>query len=186
MRHLFLYLSIFLLFTNCKEDANRSKTLSTNAEITEKLKTFYSIYGKFGTNAGSLYDHPVQKDLFSTDLEKVLKEAVNATNASVEKVKKSDHPTDKPAILEGSTFTSLYEGYTSYKIKSVTIDPSGTSADAIVDLEHTLSEPKTTWADQVHLINSDQGWRIDNISFDSIGSAKDLKTSLKSFIQSAQ
>jgi hypothetical protein len=47
--------------------------------------------------------------------------AINTSKADIEKVKKSDHPDEKPMIFEGALFSSLYEGFTSYKIKSVTI-----------------------------------------------------------------
>ncbi|MDP9959838.1 hypothetical protein [Chryseobacterium lathyri] len=181
----FLFLGIFLLFVSFKKEETKP-ALSADAQITQKLKTLYSTYDKYGKYDNRIYGHPIPKNLFSTDLEKKLKEVVDITNASVEKIKKSDHPTDKPHILEGSIFTSLYEGYTSYTIQSVVVNSTGTSADATVRLEHAMSQPKFIWTDKVHLVKSDQEWKIDNISFDSIGNSKDLKAILNDFIQNAK
>lgn len=117
-------------------------------------------------------------------MKKILEGTVSASNADIERVKRSDHPDEKPLLFEGAVFSSVYERYNGYTVKSVSINPSGTSADVEVDFEYTRYPPKITWTDHVQLINSGQGWKIDNISFDSVGNTKNLKASLKDFIQS--
>lgn len=122
--------------------------------------------------------------MFSQELKKVLDEAINASKADIERVKKSDHPDEKPLIFEGAIFSSLYEGFTSYTIKSVKIQDK--TAEALVAFEYNAASPKETWMDTVHLINTEKGWRIDNVIFDTIGNSKDLKARLKQFVQSTQ
>lgn len=182
MKQVFLYASVFLLFASCKKN-EVPVSVSAESGVTQKINELYSTYGN---SNDALYHKPFSSSLFSPELKKVLEEAVNASKADIEKVKKSDHPDEKPLLFEGAVFSSLYEGYTSYKIKSVTINPSGTSSIAAVDFEYTLSPPTVTWTDKVYLIKSGHEWKIDDIKFDSIGNSKDLKASLKDFVQSTK
>lgn len=180
MKKLFLYLGIFLFFVSCKKQETQP-TLSPDAVIHEKVNELYTQYGKSNE---AIYNQPISEDLFSKDLKKALEEAINASKADIEKVKKSDHPDEKPLIFEGAIFSSLYEGFTSYKIKSVKIQDK--TAEALVAFEYNSATPKETWMDTVHLINTEKGWKIDNITFDKIGNSKNLKTRLTEFVQSAQ
>lgn len=85
-------------------------------------------------------------------MKKILEGAVSASNADIERVKRSDHPDEKPLLFEGAVFSSVYERYTGYTVKSVSINPSGTSADVEVDFEYTRYPPKITWTDHVQLL----------------------------------
>ncbi|QIY89845.1 hypothetical protein [Chryseobacterium gallinarum] len=58
------------------------------------------------------------------------------------------------------------------------------TANAFVQFEYNQTTPKLLWRDKVHLINTDKGWRIDNIIFDTIGNSKDLKATLTDFAKS--
>ena len=176
-KQLFLYLAIFLFFTACK----KNETQSANKTINEKVNELYTQYGKSNE---AVYNQVISGDLFSKDLKKVLEDAIHASKADIEKVKNSDHPDEKPLIFEGAMFSSLYEGYTGYTIKSVTTHDK--TAEALVEFEYNMATPKVTWTDTLHLINTEKGWRIDNITFDKIGNSKDLKTRLTEFVKSTQ
>lgn len=185
MKQLFLCLSIFLLFTSCKKNETKPK-VSADAEITQKVKMLYSIYGK---SSNVIYDQPIPKDMFSPEVEKTFQEAINTSKADIENVKKSDHPTDKPLLMEGSIFTSLYEGYTRYKIKSIAVmkgtKPAYMTADVTISLENSNypNEKDAKWIDTIQLVNSlDSGWKIDNIKFNN----GNLKSNLNSFISGAK
>ncbi|WP_347218972.1 hypothetical protein [Chryseobacterium sp.] len=175
-KQLFLYLGIFLLFMGCKKE-ERNRIHSTKTVITQKINDLYIQYGKSNE---AIYSRPVSDDLFSPELKKILETAINASKADIEKVKNSDHPDEKPLIFEGAIFSSLYEGYTGYKIKSINVHDK--TAQALVQFEYNMASPKVVWTDIIKLIDSDKGWKIDNIIFDSIGNSKDLKTSLNDFI----
>ncbi len=177
-KQLFLYLGILLLFTSCKKDESNG-TYSTNAAIIQKINDLYSQYGKSNE---AIYNQPIPDDVFSPELKKTLETAIHASTADIEKVKNSSHPDEKPLIFEGATFSSLYEGYTSYTIKSIIIHDK--TAEALIQLEYNMTSPKILWTDTVSLIDSGKGWKIDNIAFDKkFSRSKDFRTSLKDFIQ---
>ncbi|QBA20132.1 DUF3828 domain-containing protein [Chryseobacterium indologenes] len=180
MKKLLLCLGIFLFFVSCKKNEPQPTRFSETA-IIEKVNELYTQYGKSNE---AVYNQPIPDTLFSQELKKVLDEAINASKADIEKVKKSDHPDEKPLIFEGAMFSSLYEGFTDYKIKSVKIQDK--TAEALVAFEYNEASPKETWMDTVHLINTEKGWRIDNVTFDTIGNSKDLKARLTEFVQSTQ
>ncbi|MCW1961920.1 hypothetical protein [Chryseobacterium viscerum] len=180
MKKLFLCLGIFLFFVSCKKNESQP-ALSPDTAINEKVNELYTQYGKSNE---AIYNQPIPDSLFSQDLKKVLDEAIHASKADIERVKKSDHPDEKPLIFEGAIFSSLYEGFTSYKIKSVKIQDK--TAEALVAFEYNDAGSKETWMDTVHLTNTEKGWRIDNVTFDKIGNSKDLKARLKEFVQSTK
>lgn len=179
MKPLFLLLSICFIFTGCSKTENH-----TDQDITQRIHQFYTTYGAVSEE---LYDKPVNEDLFSPELKKALQDAVNASNADMERIKKSKYPDDKPMLLEGSVFTSQYEGFTSYKIKKIhTADPSDQSVKVDVELENAGFSPKTAWTDQVQLVKTDGTWKVDNIYFGDNPDIKDLKTSLRNFVSDAE
>ncbi|MGE8536325.1 MAG: hypothetical protein ACN6OJ_17180 [Chryseobacterium sp.] len=180
MKKLFLFLGIFLFLVSCKKNEVQS-ALSQDTVIHEKVNEFYTQYGKSNE---AIYNQPIPDSLFSPGLKKVLDEAIHASKADIEKVKKSDHPDEKPLIFEGAIFSSHYEGFTGYKIKSVKIQDK--TAEVLIAFEYNSSIPKETWMDTVHLINTEKGWRIDNVTFDKIGNSKDLKARLTEFVQSTK
>lgn len=49
-----------------------------------------------------------------------------------------------------------------------------------------MSSPKETWMDTVHLTHTEKGWRVDNVTFDTIGNSKDLKTRLTEFVENTK
>jgi hypothetical protein len=180
MKKLFLCLGIFLFFVSCKKSEPQSAA-SSEAAITEKVNELYTQYGKSNE---AIYNQPIPDTLFSQNLKKVLDEAISASKADIEKVKNSDHPDEKPLIFEGAMFSSLYEGFTDYKIKSVKIQDK--TAEALVTFEYNMTSPKVTWMDTVNLTNTDEGWRVDNITFDTIGNSNDLRARLTEFVKSTQ
>lgn len=170
---LFLCLGTLLFFVSC--DKNKSQNTAIETKVNE-------LYTKYGKSNEAVYNQPIPDDLFSQSLKKALEDAIHASKTDIEKVKNSDHPDEKPLIFEGAIFSSLYEGYTSYKVQSIAVN--GKTADAMVKFEYNMASPKVSWVDTVHLIDSDKGWKIDNITFDSIGNSKDLKASLTEFTKS--
>jgi hypothetical protein len=183
MKLVFLLLSVCLIFTGCRKTESHADG-HTDQEITQRINQLYTTYGASGE---ALYDQPISESLFSPELKKIIEDAVNASKADIERIKKSEYPDDKPFLLEGSVFTSQYEGFTSYKIKKIhTPDPSGKSIKADVELENAAFSPKTVWTDQVQLIKIDGTWKIDNINFGDNPDIKDLKTGLQNFVPDAE
>jgi len=179
MKPLFLLLSICLIFTGC-----RKTEIHADQDIIQRINQLYTTYGASGED---LYDKPINEDLFSPELKKILQDAINVSKADMERIKKSEYPDDKPMLLEGSVFTSQYEGFTSYKIKKIrTEDPSDKSVTVDVELENAAFSPKTVWTDQVKLVKTEGNWKVDNINFGDNPDIKDLKTSLRNFVSDAE
>ncbi len=183
MKSLLLLLGICLIFTGCrKTESNAEKR--ADQEITQRINQLYTTYG---TSSEELYDKPINEAVFSPELKKALEDAVNVSKADMERIKKSKYPDDKPMLLEGSVFTSQYEGLTSYKIKKIhTTDPSEMSAKVDIELENSAFSPKTVWTDQVQLVKVGDTWKVDNINFSDNPDIKDLKTGLKNFVFDAE
>lgn len=180
---LFLLLSIGLIFTGCKKTEIQTDG-HTDQEITQRINQFYTTYG---TSGADLYNQSIDEALFSPELKKVIQDAVDASKADMERIKKSEYPDDKPMLLEGSVFTSQYEGFTSHRIKKIhTADPSDKSVKVDVELENAAFSPKTAWTDQVRLVKTDGTWKVDNIYFGDNPDIKDLKTSLRNFVSDAE
>lgn len=164
MKKLFFCLSILFIFSSCSRNSTSAET-----EISSKINTLYA-----GTESSS-------KDLFSTDLQNLLDEAHKVADADAERVKKSSHPTDKPAMVESFIFTGIPDA-TTQKVKKITVKDN--TAEASVEMKTNEEKiegktyPATVAESTIKLIN-DKGWKIDNIIFTE---QPTLQDQLKDFI----
>jgi hypothetical protein len=123
-----------------------------------------------------IYGEEVDSLLFSEDIVRRIWNVRETTEADRERISKSEYPTDKPLLLEGAVFSSLYDGFTSYSIAEVEMGEK--TARVVVDFEYG-STPPERWKDTVLLVD-ENGWKVDNVRFDpKYGGAKDLKSKLK-------
>lgn len=165
----FIALLFVLFFTlNSCEDKN-SKAIE---EVTNK---FYQ------SNVGKGFSD-VNENYFSKALTQKIASAKQTTSKSIQKIKNSPYPTDKPELIEGDIFTSLYEGHTSLKILSISYKKNKAS----VLIEFTNSNYKTYWKDKVQLVD-ENGWKIDNVIYgDKTLPSKDVNEVLSSFCNTNQ
>lgn len=120
----------------------------------------------------------IDKSLMTQELSDLIQKAVKREEMEVEKVEKSEFPTDKPLCIEGDVFTSLYEGQDSLNVLDIKTEEN----KATVLVEFTNKQYKHSWKDEVILIN-DKGWKIDNIVFKGEDvNSKSTKELLQSFI----
>ncbi|MBB5391470.1 MULTISPECIES: DUF3828 domain-containing protein [unclassified Herbaspirillum] len=68
-----------------------------------------------------------------------------------------------PPIVEGDLFTSLYEGATSFSVKSCDSDDQRSSCQ--VAFEYKKDGAAEAWNDKILLVREDNRWRIDDIEF---------------------
>ena len=129
-----------------------SCTNNSKKEINTLVDTFYKKYQLDRTT--------IDKTLLTENLSKLIVDAENKEKAETELVAHSKFPTDKPLILEGDIFTSLYEGQNSFKINEIKIDGN----NATVKIQFTNTFNKLIWEDQILLIK-EKGWKIDNVLF---------------------
>jgi hypothetical protein len=102
----------------------------------------------------------IDRTLVTKDLSELIYKTKFREEYEVEKVKKSNNPTDKPLMIEGEVFSSFYEGYQEFKIDKILI--ANDRAIATIALTNTIDGMK--WSDEVLLIKED-GWKIDNILY---------------------
>ncbi len=172
-----VWISFILLFSACSKREDKS---GHDAAIALQVDRLYTSYGRSGQN---IYEQPVPQGLFTDRLRTLLERAVRTSEEDVERVKNSEYPDDKPLLLEGSVFTSLYEGYTSYHIRKIMIsNTSKEKAEATVEFENAAVAPKIVWKDRIVLVKDSGSWKIDNILFGDNPDLKDLRSSLENFI----
>ena len=79
---------------------------------------------------------------------------------------KARFPTDKPPMIDGDIFSSLFEGATTGTVE--TVEASGDTA--VVRVKYVYSEPDTgkaieTWPDRFLLVREGEGWLIDDVEY---------------------
>jgi hypothetical protein len=151
-----------LILTACSNNELNNKN-----EIEKRLTEFFF-------NQESIYNK-THDFLISYSLLDKIEGIRSITNKDVYNIKKSNHTTDKPIMLEGSVFTSLYDGFTKYKILDIEI--TGNTAQAVVNFVYN-SKPQIKWTDTIILIKENK-WKIENVKFDAKTSYyKDLNEKL--------
>lgn len=68
-----------------------------------------------------------------------------------------------PPLIEGDLFTSLYEGATSFSVKSCDTDDQRASCQ--VAFQYKKDGAEESWNDKLLLVREEQHWRIDDIEF---------------------
>lgn len=165
----FIIITLFtslLILSSCQGD--------TNSEITKQIDALYS-------NNKSTQEILNDSNLWSASRIFQFKQIALLSQRDYERISKSSMPTDKPILLEGSIFTSLYDGFTSYKIQDYTI--KNDTAHVIVSLKYEHDGiALENWIDTVVLIKENQ-WRIDDVQFDKkMSNYKSLSESLIRFV----
>jgi hypothetical protein len=140
-------------------------------EIKQIVEGFYSGYdGNFRT---------ADTAMISNKLADLIRQAVEKEIDEAEKMKESETPTDKPMMIEGDVFTSLYEGQDSVSIEKISME--GQVAHVKVMFQNTKYNYR--WSDQIILIKENSKWKIDNVLYG--GQSQDipnLQSNLKRLI----
>lgn len=141
---LFLVLFFSILFINCS---------NPESKVTRVVNKFYSEYQ---------HDfREVNKRYITHNLYELIIKAEQIEEEDEILVKNSAYPTDKPLLIEGDIFTSLYEGHTSFTVKKINI--VGDKANVVVVFENKKYDE--IWEDEVLLVKEKNRWKIDNVLF---------------------
>ena len=164
----FILISIvgILTFGACSSSIQNQKK-----DIEKTIKTLYSKELNYRT---------IDTALISPALISLFEQGKQKETASVEAIKNSDHPTDKPEIIEGDIFSSLYEGVTDVKIKDIVIADN----QARVLVTFSNKQYNQSWDEELLMIKTNT-WRLDNVIYNAnnnAGSNKDLQELMKKFI----
>jgi hypothetical protein len=121
--------------------------------------------------------------IFTKEVVALNKQCDSVTDADAERIAKSDFPTDKPYMREGSLISSLYEGVTHFYINDIKTVKEQTIVTVTLSNKHYPSQKQ--WKEKIIFINQN-GLKIDNIYFDNdlLDTTKpNLKKSLMIFIK---
>ncbi|RPA70408.1 hypothetical protein EF405_03845 [Cyclobacteriaceae bacterium YHN15] len=162
------YISIHLLMVLVIISCNRIDP--DQKKIEDKVHNLYAM-------KESIYEVAVDTSLFSRNLFEELNNLKRVRKMDEERIRKSEHPTDKPIMIEGSIFSSLIDGYSEYSIKEISIKDF--YAEVMVEFIYP-SDPVEKWQDKVILVN-EKGWKIDDVIFSlEMTKDKNLKERIKS------
>ena len=154
MRLIPLLLFITLLFA-CKN----------NTDETEVRKTIAAIYSK----QDPYHNQALDTAVYSIALNGLIMSAKTVEKMDRERVLQSEHPTDKPKLIEGEIFAGLYEGYTSYSVEHIEFK----DAQATVLMAFNNANYKTQWKDTLVLMR-ENGWKLDQVRYGKGGSLNAL------------
>jgi hypothetical protein len=135
--------------------ATMADTLSMQAAATG----FYDVYKTFHPSdgippAGALARY---EPYLSPGLDDLLKQGA-AAEARFNTANKN-----APPLVEGDLFTSMFEGATSISVGACSGDEN--KGECTVALEHADPKGPATWTDKVYLVNTSNGWRVDDIAY---------------------
>lgn len=144
---------------------------------------FLAVYGGFHPSDG-IPDNAGRARLapyLSPALNKLLADGAAAEARFSAKIK------DAPPLIEGDLFSSLFEGATAWKLGACTA--SGATARCPVNYTHADNRRKpVTWTDSLLLVNTPQGWRVDDIAYGAgfqFGNTGTLTQTLKTVLRDA-
>jgi len=128
----------------------------------EEVKSFLSVYHSLKFTG---LPNPEQMKRLSPFLSPNLQELIRrASKAQEEFIAK--YPEEKPPLIEGDLFSSLFEGPTSFEITKTEIKTS--RANVLVKFIYVDSRPRfgsTTWNDRYILVKDDSRWLIDDVEY---------------------
>lgn len=159
----------------CNQKNKIENTKSINKEkIKSLLKIMYNADSEFSLN---------DTILFSKEIVELNRRCDSITNADVQRIAKSNHPTDKPLLREGSRVSSLYEGVTDFKINE--IKSINEKTEVSVTLSNKNYPTQKPWDEKIIFIDQN-GFKIENIYFDKDilkTNEPALKKTLENFIK---
>jgi hypothetical protein len=120
----------------------------------------------------------LDSSLFSKDLYQLITQSKDTEQKSREIIRMSKAPTDKPLLIEGEVFASLYEGYSSFKVLNTEL----VKDTALLSVEFTNQSYQQVWTDKVRLIAVAGSWKLDNVVYGKASSQPDLQQLLRAFV----
>lgn len=129
-------------------------------DMSATVTGFYTAYKSM--EPGGVPDAAGRKNFapyISPALEKLLSDA-----AAAEETFAASTKGQSPPLIEGDLFTSMFEGATAFKIGAC--KSQGQKGTCAAALTYTSpNEKPVTWTDTVYLVQTDAGWRVDDIGY---------------------
>jgi hypothetical protein len=132
------------------------------------------IVSRVYANPNPLRSVGADTSLLSENLSVLVARALEVEKLDRDRVLRSDHPTDKPLLLEGELFAGLYEGYTSFALGRVR--ESGDTLTAPMNFHNR--HYGMVWTDTLILVRKN-GWKLHDVRY---GRGAGLQETLRDFI----
>lgn len=133
---------------------------AAQSDMSSAASGFLGVYGSFHPSDG-IPDSAGRTRLapfLSPGLNKLIADGAAAEARFAAQVKNS------PPLIEGDLFSSLFEGATGWKLADCSA--SGATGRCPVIFTHAdAGHPAVTWTDTLLLVNTPQGWRVDDIAY---------------------
>jgi len=172
MKMKLLKLSLFLIAISLMMGACSQKPAESPADVVQKI---FSAPNPFR-------NEKLDSALFSKDLYLLITQSKQTEQKSRETIRMSKAPTDKPLLIEGEVFASLYEGYTGFKVLTAEVIKD----TALLSIEFTNQSYQQVWTDKVRLIAVGGSWKLDNVIYSKASSQPDLQQLLRAFVAAGQ
>jgi hypothetical protein len=164
--------AVFLIAISLLMGACSQKAADSPADVVQK------IYGM----PNPFRNEKLDPALFSKDLYQWIAQSKETEQKSRETIRMSKAPTDKPLLIEGEVFASLYEGYTGFKVLTTEV----VKDTALLSVEFTNQSYQQVWTDKVRLIAVAGSWKLDNVIYSKASSQPDLQQLLRAFVAAGQ
>jgi hypothetical protein len=136
-----------------------------NDAMAKAANGFYTAYSTFHPSDG--IPDVAGRARYAPYISERLNALLTQANAAESKFASANKNT--PPLVEGDLFTSNFEGATAFKVGACTGDAkAGHCAVQLTYNPGNTGNPKDkpfNWTDTAYLVNSAQGWRLDDIGF---------------------
>lgn len=125
----------------------------------------------------------LEMEIFSAQLSQLVRETKATEKLSRESILRSKNPTDKPLLIEGEVFTSLYEGYTNYNRSDTGyFDYKKSKIPTFFENSHY----KEKWVDTLVLSFENDTWKFHDVIYGRKSQYPTLQGRLKDFIRAGK
>jgi hypothetical protein len=167
MKRVLFPITILLMMGACSQ-----KPAESPADVVQKI---FSAPNPFR-------NEKLDSSLFSKDLYQLITQSKDTEQKSRETIRMSKAPTDKPLLIEGEVFASLYEGYSSFKV----LNSELVKDTALLSVEFSNQSYQQVWTDKIRLISVGGSWKLDNVIYSKASSQPDLQQLLRAFVAAGQ
>ena len=146
--------------------------------------SFYATYASLPHNGGipDATGRVRYAPLLSPRLSKLIADAAAA------EARFSRQNKDAPPLIEGDLFSSLFEGFTQFKVGACSGDAKKGQCSVSLTYQDRKNPKPVTWTDTLLLVNTPMGWKVDDLAYNAgfqFGNTGLLSDTLKMAISEA-
>ena len=130
-------------------------------DMAKVANDFYATYVRL-PHAGGIPDATARvryAPLLSPRLARLIADAAAAETRFLKQNK------DAPPLIEGDLFSSLFEGFTQFKVGACSGDAKTGQCSISLTYQDKKSPKPVTWIDALLLVNTPSGWKVDDLAY---------------------